>query len=129
MNCHSNCSVPIFMCPVSSNRIRMISLLTFISLGTWSMAKAHNLSSPIVALSHVFESTKRWEWSFTTNTSYGDCQQKYEDTPNIGLKVFMRVTQRLLERNRDIFKPIMEFHFHLIISGLQVTNQTNLPER
>jgi hypothetical protein len=37
-------------------------------------------------------------------------QQNYEDTPNIGVEVFMRVTQRLLERNGDIFKPIMEFH-------------------
>jgi hypothetical protein len=33
----------------------------------------------------------------------------YDDTPNIVVKVFMRVTQRLLERNRDVFKPIMEF--------------------
>ena len=57
-----------------------------------------------------FESTKRWEWSFTANTSYGECQQNYEDTLNIRVKVFMRVTQRFLERNRDIFKPIMKFH-------------------
>jgi hypothetical protein len=57
-----------------------------------------------------FLSTKRWERSFTTNTSYGECQQNYEDTSNIGVKVFMRVTQRLLERNRDIFEAIMEFH-------------------
>jgi hypothetical protein len=47
--------------------------------------------------------------------------------PNIGVKVFMCVTQRLLERNRDVFKPIM---LHLVISGLQVAkNEANLPER
>jgi hypothetical protein len=33
----------------------------------------------------------------------GECQQSYEDTPNIGVKVFMCVTS-------DIFKPIMDFH-------------------
>jgi hypothetical protein len=49
----SNCSFPIFLCSVSSNRLRMFFLLTFISLWTWSMAKPHNFSSPIIALSHV----------------------------------------------------------------------------
>ena len=29
-NCHSNCSFPIFLCPISSNCPRMFSLLTFI---------------------------------------------------------------------------------------------------
>jgi hypothetical protein len=35
--------------------------------------------------------------------SYGECQKNYEDTPNIGVKVFVCAT-------RDTFKPIMDFH-------------------
>jgi hypothetical protein len=67
-----------------------------------------------------FEYTKRWEWSFTANTSYGECQQNYEDTPNIGVKVFMRVTQRLVDRNRIFSYPSWNFILRLAISGLHV---------
>jgi hypothetical protein len=100
----------IVLCPVSSDCLRKFFVLTFISLWTWSMAKLHNISSPNVALSHVLCLRRDENDLRQQNTSYGECQQNYEDTPNIGIKVFMRLTRRLLERNMDVFKPIMEFH-------------------
>ena len=90
MNCHSNCSLPIVLCPVSLNRLH-------ISVNMEQFFFTHCSFSP------RFETTKRWAWSFTANISYGECQKNYEDTPNIGVKVFVCAT-------RDIFKPIMDFH-------------------
>ena len=70
---------------------------------------AHCRSSPIVELPHVF-SLRRDENDLSQQTLVtGECQQNYEDTPNIGVKDFMRLTQRLLERNMDIFKHIAPF--------------------
>jgi hypothetical protein len=42
--------------------------------------------------------------------------------PNIEEKVFTRLTQRLLERNRDIFNPLWNSILRLAISGLHVPN-------
>jgi hypothetical protein len=76
--------------------------------GTW--ANHTTFTSPIVALSHVL-SLRRDENDLPQQTlSYGEYQQNYEDTPNIGVIFFIRVTERLLERNRDIFKSSMDFH-------------------
>jgi hypothetical protein len=60
------------------------------------------------AVKHVL-SLRRGENDISQQTLVTESVNNYEDTPNIGVKIFMRVTQRLLEINRDIFKPIIKF--------------------
>jgi hypothetical protein len=83
------------------------SLSSLRRLKTWERATMSEERLCDLVMLHVH---RNMNVSSTANISYGECQHNYEDTPNIGVKVFMRVTQRLLERNRDVFKPIMEFH-------------------
>ena len=104
MNCHSNCSLPIVLCPVSLNRLKSVFSARIHNSVNMEHGQTTQLFFTHCSFFPCFESTKRWEWSFAANISYGECQkQNYEDTPNIGVKVFMCVT-------RDIFKPIMDFH-------------------
>jgi hypothetical protein len=60
------------------------------------------------AVKHVL-SLRRDENDISQQTLDTGSVNNYEDTPNIGVKICMRVTQRLLERNKDILKPIIEF--------------------
>jgi hypothetical protein len=74
------------------------------------MAKPHNLFSPIVALPHIL-SLRKDENDLSEQTLVtGSVNRITKIRLILGVKVFMSVTQRLLERNRDIFKPIKEFN-------------------